>query len=136
VSWKFFLIHAVVGILINQADEILIAERPPHKYCPGLWEFPGGKVEQGEDVFAALKREFQEEIDIQIISATPWFQLTHDYGDRNVLLDIWRITQFAGTPRGAEDQQIKWVKLHELSNFEFPAGNKEIIARLTQRANA
>jgi 8-oxo-dGTP diphosphatase len=130
VPRQYILIHVAVGIVINQDTEVLIAERPPQKSYPGLWEFPGGKVEPGESVYEALKREFQEEIDIQIISANPWFQIKHDYADRTVLLDIWMVTNFTGIPRGAEMQKILWAKLAELAQFEFPEGNKEIISRL------
>lgn len=125
------MIHVAVGIVINQQGEILIAERPAHKSYPGLWEFPGGKIEPKESVFAALQREFQEEIGIQIISADPWFQILHHYPDRTVLLDNWKIKTYSGDPCGAEGQIIRWVRPGELFLYEFPEGNKAIIEQLT-----
>lgn len=124
------MIHVAVGILLDNKKRVLIARRPAHKYCPGLWEFPGGKVETGEEVYAALKREFQEEIGIQIISATPWFKIQHSYPDRVVMLDNWVVTKFLGEPQGAEGQEIRWAACSELLDFEFPEGNLEIIKRL------
>jgi len=124
------LIHVAVGILFNTKNEVLIAERPAHKYCPGLWEFPGGKVEAGENVFDALVREFQEEIGIKINSADSWFQITHAYPDRTVLLDIWRISEYSGEPNGAEGQQIRWVSLDQLNQYPFPEGNRAILKKL------
>lgn len=124
------MIHVAVGIIANSKNEILIAQRPAHKYCPGLWEFPGGKVEPQENVYDALCREFREEIGIEIISADPWFQLQHEYPDRVVLLDNWIIKKFSGEPRGAEGQIIRWVLPSELDQYTFPEGNVEIIKRL------
>ncbi len=126
------MIHVVVGIIKNQSGEVLIAQRPAHKYCPGLWEFPGGKVEKNEDVFLALQREFHEEIGIQIISANPWFKFEYTYPDRTVLLDNWCITNYSGEPFGAEGQLIRWVSPNELVQYHFPDGNKAIIDRLCE----
>lgn len=122
--------HVAVGIIINPQGEVLIAKRPAHKYKGGLWEFPGGKLEPGETVFKALERELKEEIGIQIIAAAPWLQITHDYKDRNVLLDTWLITHYSGEPQGQEGQDIRWVKPALLNQFEFPDGNRAIIEKL------
>lgn len=129
------MIHVAVGILINSQGEVLIAQRPAHKYAPGLWEFPGGKVEPQENVYDALCREFLEEIGIGIISAKSWFQFKHDYSDRVVLLDNWLIKKFSGEPRGAEGQLIRWVSLGDLNQYQFPEGNREIIKRLSSSPN-
>lgn len=125
------MIHVVVGIVINPQGKILISERPAHQYCGGLWEFPGGKVEGSESRFDALYREFREELGIQIISADAWFECQHEYEDRTVLLDVWRVSQFTGEPRGVEGQTISWVLPEELYLFKFPAGNGEILKRLS-----
>jgi 8-oxo-dGTP diphosphatase len=132
MPWKLILIHVAVGVVINPHKEILIAERPAHKYCPGLWEFPGGKIEQNESPFAALQREFQEEIGIQIISADAWFQIKHDYPDRQVLLEIWRVTEFQGKPHGAEGQLIRWIAASQLDQYQFPDGNVLILQKLKE----
>lgn len=122
--------HVAVGIIINQQGEVLIAQRPANKYKPGLWEFPGGKVEANENAFQALHRELKEEIGIEVISAEPWLQIHYDYGDRKVFLDTWKVTEFEGKPFGAEGQPVRWVKVEELKQYEFPAGNQLILSEL------
>lgn len=127
---RFFLIQVVVGIVINEMGKILIAKRPKNKTCPGLWEFPGGKIESDEEIFAALQREFNEEIGIKIILADPWFTVQYTYPDRVVSLNNWLIKKFSGEPYGAEGQTIQWVFPSELTSFEFPAGNQTIIEKI------
>lgn len=125
------MIQVVVGILINSFGEILIAKRPHNKYCPGLWEFPGGKIEANESELDALKREFREEIGIDIASAKHWFTFEYVYPDRVVSLKNWLIEKYSGVPFGAEEQQIKWVRPEELMHFTFPEGNRIIIEKIT-----
>ena len=122
--------HAAVGILRNANNQILIAKRPLHKYKGGLWEFPGGKIEPGESALDALKREFKEELNIEIIAAESFMKFEHDYSERRVLLDTWLITEFSGEPCGMEGQEIQWVSQDELSLYEFPEGNCFILDKL------
>lgn len=122
--------HVAVGIIRNTLGEILIAQRPKHTYKGGLWEFPGGKVETNETVFQALQRELKEELNIEVITAESWLQSQHDYSDRVVLLDVWSVTTFSGTPQGAEGQLIRWVSHRELQQFQFPEGNHFILKSL------
>lgn len=124
------VMQVIVGIIINSQQEILIAQRPQDKYKGGLWEFPGGKIEANELPIQALKRELSEEIAIDVIDATPWISIQHDYGDRIVLLNTWFVTHYSGEPYGREGQAIAWVKQPALTHFEFPAGNHDIIKRL------
>lgn len=126
------LIHVVVGIVFNNIGQLLIAQRPAKSYGGGLWEFPGGKLEPGEQAFAALQREFLEEIGIHIVSANPWIQIKHNYHDRIVLLDTWLVQHYSGEPYGAEGQVIRWIKPKEFDQYQFPAGNTEIIKKLLQ----
>ncbi|MFT6389900.1 MAG: 8-oxo-dGTP diphosphatase [Cellvibrionaceae bacterium] len=125
-------VHVVVGVVINKDKQILIAKRPMNTHQGGLWEFPGGKVEAGEDVFDALKREFREEVAIEITMANPLMEINHDYGDKAVLLDIWLCNQFDGTAIGLEGQQIKWIELANIEQYAFPEANKAIILRLEE----
>lgn len=119
-----------VGIIRNAFGDILIAKRPEHKYKGGLWEFPGGKIESHETVFAALQRELEEELGITVLSAEPWLKFQHDYTDRIVLLNVWNVTNFTGEPAGREGQAIQWISPHDLHQFEFPAGNKVILENI------
>lgn len=126
------ILKVIVGILTNSQSQLLIAQRQSHQYAPGLWEFPGGKIESNETSFAALQRELREEIAIEVLTAEPWFQIQHAYPDRTVLLDIWRVIDFAGEAKGSEGQLIRWISVSQLDQFQFPEGNKEILRRLSE----
>jgi 8-oxo-dGTP diphosphatase len=130
MSWDVFVIHVAVAVIINEEKKILIAQRPAHKYAGGLWEFPGGKVEEHETILQALRREIHEEIGLEILSAQPWLEIPHDYIDRKVLLDVWVVNQFIGEAKGREGQAIRWVFPVELEHFSFPAGNQTLIEKL------
>ena len=123
-------IHVAVGVVKNPQGEILIAKRADHQHQGGLWEFPGGKVEQGESVFDALVREFQEEVGITIQQAEPLLVKHHDYGDKHVTLDVWVSAYYSGEACGKESQPIAWVPIQDLKNYTFPEANKEIIEKL------
>lgn len=125
-------LHVVIGILRDELGRVLIALRPPHVYMPGVWEFPGGKVESGEDALAALKREYHEEIGIEISQAHPLLEHQHSYPDRTVFLDVWEIEEYRGEPKGCEGQEIHWAALSELNDYTFPEGNGPIIEFLQQ----
>lgn len=123
-------IHVVAGVIANDAGDVLLALRPKHKHKGGLWEFPGGKVEQGESPRAALARELEEEIALTVEQAEPFLLIDHDYGDKQVTLDVWRVTRFSGTPHGREGQEIAWVPVAELAGYRFPEANAAIVAAL------
>lgn len=123
-------IHVAVAAIVNSQREVLIAQRPEHVHQGGLWEFPGGKVEHQESVTEALKREIHEELGLQIESMTPLIQVNHDYPDRSVFLDVWRIDDYRGEPTGMEGQAIRWLKINQLDMEDFPHANKPIIRAL------
>ncbi|MDG2089577.1 MAG: 8-oxo-dGTP diphosphatase MutT [Gammaproteobacteria bacterium] len=127
------LVHVVVGIIRNIQGEVLIALRDQKKHQGGLWEFPGGKVEAGESVIEALKRELQEELGLELISSFPLLEVEHNYGDKLVRLDVWEVESFQGAASGKEGQPIKWVELEELQNYQFPEANIEIVTFLLEK---
>lgn len=114
----------------SENNHILIARRADHLHQGGLWEFPGGKVEKGETHHQSLVRELQEEINITITSASPMMQISHDYIDKSITLDIWKVIEFEGNPEGAEGQEIRWVSMDELRDYDFPAANQPILQKL------
>lgn len=120
-------IHVAAAVIYDAAGRILLARRPEDKHQGGLWEFPGGKVEEGEPVEAALARELEEELGIRVEQARPLIQVSHDYPDKRVLLDVWEVTAFSGEAHGAEGQPLAWVTPRELGNYEFPAANRPIV---------
>ena len=123
-------VHVAVGVLLNAKREVLIALRPMDSHQGGLWEFPGGKVEEGESVERALNREFEEELGISVQACSPLTQIRHDYSDKLVLLDVWRIEKYSGIPSGKEGQAIEWRALSKLRAADFPKANAGIIRAL------
>ena len=131
------VVHVAVGVIVGrrgasceEQGAILIAKRPDKTHQGGLWEFPGGKVECSETLFDALKRELKEELAIEVIATEPLIKIRHDYGDKVVLLDVHKVTEFSGQPQGNEGQPIKWVAPSCLHEYEFPAANRPIITAI------
>lgn len=105
------LIHVACGVLINAEGEVLLAQRPEGKIAAGWWEFPGGKIEAGESALQALSRELREELDVVVHRAAPLIRFRHEYSNRTVVLDTWRVTGFSREPRACEGQALKWLSV-------------------------
>ena len=130
------VLHVVVGVLTDAGGRVLIQRRAVKAHQGGLWEFPGGKRELGETVLDALQRELQEELGITIDTNTaqPLIQIEHDYGDRQVVLDTWRVADWTGEPVGLEGQPIAWLLPSGLDQLNFPEANRSILAALQNSA--
>jgi 8-oxo-dGTP diphosphatase len=101
-------IDVVVGILIAPNGDVLLGQRPAGKpYC-GYWEFPGGKVEAGEALFAALQREFAEELGLHIVEAEQWCGVEHVYEHAHVRLHFFISRAWRGEPQSLEGQAFAW----------------------------
>ena len=101
-------VDVAVGILMKPNGDVLLACRPEGKPYAGYCEFPGGKVESGESIFDALKREFAEEIAVHIQSAEPWCGVEHVYPHAHVRLHFYISRDWLGEPRALEGQQLAW----------------------------
>lgn len=123
-------IFVVVGILENTDGQICISKRKAGQHLAGCWEFPGGKIDEGEKPFHALVREFEEELGVTVKTAEPWFDIEHDYDEKIVHLDIWRVTSFEGEAFSKEGQLVKWVERGALDEYEFPSANEDIVRAL------
>jgi 8-oxo-dGTP diphosphatase len=88
-----------------------VAQRPEGKPYAGYWEFPGGKLEAGESVEAALTRELKEELDITLRTCVPWHTIEHDYPHAYVRLHFCKVTAWEGTLRALEEQDFAWQTL-------------------------
>ena len=128
------VVHVAVGLVVGVDGKILLSRRADNVHQGGKWEFPGGKLEPGETVTAALARELDEELGIVPLDARPLIQVPWRYSDLEVFLDVWRVERFAGEPSGREGQQIAWFALEQLPGLDFPAANKPIVtaARLPE----
>ncbi len=120
-------LHVAVGVIRDSLGHILITRRADHVHQGGLWEFPGGKLEYGESVTQALSRELYEEVGIQVEQARPLIKVRHDYGDRQVLLDVWQVSAYTGQETACEGQAMRWVTPRQLDELRFPAANLPII---------
>ena len=122
-----------MGVVVDDKGRVLVALRPADKHQGGRWEFPGGKVEAGETVTAALARELEEEIGIAVAASVPLVVVEHDYGDKHVCLDVHLVTAYRGTATGREGQPLRWLAPSELDAAEFPAANAPIIEAIRER---
>lgn len=122
--------HVAAAAVLDAQGAVLVARRPARVHQGDLWEFPGGKLEPGEDSQAGLARELDEELGIRPERLRPLIRIHHDYPDKSVLLDVWRVDAFRGVPHGREGQPIRWVRPEALDPAEFPAANRPIISAL------
>src|SRR3990172_3280184 len=112
-------VHVAAGLLL-QDGRVFITRRPTNTHQGGKWEFPGGKLLSGETALAALKRELHEELGVEVEEAVPYMQVRHRYLDKEVLLDVWRVTAYRGAPHGREGQGARWAAPSDLVAPGFP----------------
>lgn len=105
------LVQVAVGVLIRPDGQFLLTSRPPGKVYEGYWEFPGGKLEAGETVEQALRRELQEEVGITIGQVLPWRVETVDYPHALVQLNFCKVHDWCGTLHMHEGQAFAWQEL-------------------------
>lgn len=120
----------MVGAIDDDIGRILITRRADHVHQGGLWEFPGGKLEPDEAPEAGLIRELAEELGICVTASRPLIRIRHDYGDRQVLLDVRRVLAYEGTPAGHEGQPLAWQHPNLMDPTTFPAADRPIILAL------
>jgi len=101
-------VEAAVAVILREDGQVLLAERPQGKPWAGWWEFPGGKIEDGEAPFHALQRELHEELGIEAIEVYPWLTRTFSYPERTVKLRFFTVRSWLGEPHGREGQHIRW----------------------------
>ena len=122
--------HVAAGILCDASGRVLITERLCDGPFNGLWEFPGGKIADGEQSLEALQRELREELGIEVTDAAAYMQLHHEYPDRTVHLEFFLVTAWTGDPIGMEGQQLRWVSPAELNASELLPADYPVVDRL------
>lgn len=120
----------VVAALIWKEDRFMICQRPAHKARGLLWEFAGGKVEQGETDEEALIRECKEELDIEIGTKDIFMSLVHNYPDMAVNLILFNAYIKSGEPKLLEHNDIKWITPAEIPKYDFCPADEEILKKL------
>jgi len=123
----------VAAVALFDADgRVLIAQRPEGKSMAGLWEFPGGKVEDGETPEAALIRELKEELAVDTVESclAPFTFASHAYDDFHLLMPLFVCRKWEGRVTPMENQQIKWVMPMRLGDYPMPPADKPLIAMM------
>lgn len=125
-------ILVVAAALIDKDGRVLLAQRPPNKFMAGLWEFPGGKVEDGENPEDALIRELNEELGIDTWGSclAPLSFASHSYEDFHLLMPLFACRKWIGTPMAMEGQVLKWVSKNDLKNYAMPPADIPLIAAI------
>ena len=123
------LLLVVACALIDADNRILLAQRPVGKSLAGLWEFPGGKLEQGETPEQALIRELSEELSITVKQdcLSPLTFASHTYEKFHLLMPLYICRRYQGIPSGAEGQNLKWVKAADLNQYPMPDADKPLV---------
>jgi len=126
--------RVVAAALIAADGRVLIAERPAGRQLAGRWEFPGGKVRAGESDAAALARELEEELGVEVLEGRFLLELSHRYDELCVDLSMWVVERFAGEPRGLDGQRLKWVRPDALDAEDILEADRPFIAALQRMA--
>lgn len=124
-------IYVVAAIIhANDSSKILITKRPRHLHKGGYWEFPGGKIEQGESEKQALARELKEELALTFSNAEIFKRLEYDYPEKKVSLSFWYVSGLTSEPQAIEQQEMAWVDVAELKSYTFPEANEPVVDAL------
>lgn len=123
----------VVAAVIERDGLILIARRPAGAHLAGLWEFPGGKPQPGEDPARALRREIEEELGAAVAVEDAIETVDWAYPDRQIRITFFRCA-LEGEPRPLEGQEMAWVAPADLGRYPFPPADAQLLARLSSRA--
>ena len=129
-------LEIALGVLLDRVDgqtRLLIARRPDDAVLGGLWELPGGKVEQGETPQQALVRELREELGLEVTVGEALGAVEHDYAHARVRLQAFLCTRLAGGPRDLEVAEHRWVGIDEISDYDFPPANRKLFDELLEK---
>ncbi len=126
------ILLVVACALVDADRRVLIAQRPEGKHMAGMWEFPGGKVEQGETPESALIRELREELAVETKEAclAPLSFASHSYEHMHLLMPLYVCRRWQGTPQTNEHKALKWVRPQALRDYPMPPADEPLIAAL------
>lgn len=112
-------LYVVVGVLQDSKDRLLVQRRQPGTPRAGQWEFPGGKLEHGEQPLGALQRELEEELGVTNVVAEPLVQVAHDYEHARVWLDVYVVSRYQGRAVNREGQVMAWATVEDISEMDI-----------------
>ena len=124
----------VVAALIWDGDRFLACQRPSHKARALLWEFVGGKVENGESREEALIRECREELGVTVKPSDIFMEVVHEYPDITVHLTLFNAIIAEGVPQKLEHNDIKWITPAEISDYDFCPADEAILKKIKEKA--
>ncbi|MFW0764300.1 8-oxo-dGTP diphosphatase MutT [Trabulsiella odontotermitis] len=127
-------LQIAVGIIRNPRGEIFITQRAADAHMANKWEFPGGKIEEGETPEQAVVRELTEEVGIDAATPVLFDKLEYQFPDRHITLWFWLVENWQGEPWGKEGQPGRWVAQKALQADAFPPANEPVIAKLIAQA--
>lgn len=129
---KNSLLLVVACALLDRDNRVLLTERPQGKSFAGLWEFPGGKIEQGETPEISLIRELEEELGIHVQTnhLLPLTFASHSYETFHLLMPLYFCRDYEGMPQGREGQSLKWVFIGDLDKYSMPDADKPLVQLL------
>ncbi|MCP9292223.1 A/G-specific adenine glycosylase [Gracilimonas sediminicola] len=124
--------HHTIGVGIIEAEDgkLLIALRPEDAMLGGLWEFPGGKQKEGEEIQETVERELAEELGVEVKAYKELMRLKHTYSHFSITMHAWMCKLVSGKPQPKSSQEIRWVERNELERYPFPKANKVLTERL------
>ena len=122
------MIDVVAAVLLDAQGRVLLAQRPPGKHLAGAWEFPGGKIEDGESLQSALARELDEELGIEITGASCFLVVPWHYPRQSVRLHAMRVDGWRGVPRAREGQALAWVAPSDIDETSLAPADVPILA--------
>ncbi len=127
--------HHTIGVGIIEAEDgkLLIALRPEDAMLGGLWEFPGGKQKEGEEIQETVERELQEELGVEVKAFKELMSLKHTYSHFSITMHAWMCKLVSGKPQPKSSQEIRWVERNELERYPFPKANKVLTERLMDK---
>ena len=128
-------VKVVAAVIENGDKEILCALRSTKMSIPNMWEFPGGKVEQGEDIHTALKREIEEEMNCKIETTDILNENIHEYESFIIQLIAIKATIIEGTPRKSEHDQLVWLKRENLNSLKWAPADIPAVEQLLKESS-
>jgi len=120
----------VTGALIKKNDKYLIGRRGPNEKSPGLWEFPGGKIEKGETPIECIKRELKEELNINAEIGDLVTKYNYDYPNVSYLLYFFKVKSYIGEFKIIVHDKLEWVSLNDFHKYDFLQGDTPLINQM------